>query len=129
MKFILHSFLGLLIPASVAVAIALMGWLCFRIADSAYIEDQAGTAVIVDRGYRAPWVQFIYHSDGKGVGWNQIIHHPESWSITVKMSDVVECFQVSEKTHNLAIIGSQITVRYGKGRLSGSTYITTAYFE
>lgn len=129
MKSLLEAIPNLLIIACVALFLILTGWLCFALVDSACIEDQAGIATIVDRGYQAPWTQFIHHSDGKGGGWNQIIHHPESWSITVKMGDATGCFQVSERTHDSAIMGRQIPVRYGKGRISGSTYITTASFD
>lgn len=125
----LEKSLALLMAALVAILIWLACWGIFVAADSWFIAARDGTAEVCGRNYTAAWVQTIYHSDGKGGGWTQIIYNPESWSVKMRMGCLADSVSVSEHTYDAAQTGQQVTVRYRRGRFSDDLYIIEAFFR
>ncbi len=125
----LEKLMALLMAAIVAVLLWLACWGIFVAADSWLISDRDGTAEVCGRKYTAAWVQTIHHSDGKGGGWTQVIYHPESWAVKMRMGRLADSVSVSEHTYDTVTTGQQVPVRYRRGRFSDDLYITEAFFR
>lgn len=125
----LERLMALLMAACAALVILLVCWGVFVAADSWFIDDQDGTAEVCGHNYCPAWVQTIYHSDGKGGGWTQFIYHPESWEVVMRIGELSDSVCVSQRTHDEARTGQQVSVRFRKGRFSDGLYITEARFR
>lgn len=119
--------LAIIMVAVMAFLLWLAAWGLYVAADSWCLPDQDGVAEVTGRGHHAPWTQVILHHNGK-TSWTQIIHHPERWTITLRLNGQIDAVDVSEATWAEVKTGQAVKVRYRKGRISNDLYVTEALF-
>ena len=113
--------IAVLIIALTIVVILLVGYGIFYAADSWGVTSSSYRAIAVDRHYTAAWIETNVITVGK-VMVPQIIHHPESWSITARYDNELISCPASEEQYNQFTYDKQIDVELKRGRISSKTY-------
>lgn len=121
--------LACLVSMVAAFLLLIVAWGLFVAVDSWFLPDREAYAEVCGRNYSPAWIQTIYHTDGKGGGWTQIIYHPENWSVRMRVNRLSDSVTVSRHTYDSVPNGEQVRVLYRIGRLSDDLYITEAFFN
>jgi hypothetical protein len=124
----LGKLMAVLFCATIALVVWLLAWGAFVAADSWYLPDRSDTGEVVNRDYQSAWVQTIVHYNGQTT-WTQVICHPESWRITLRVGDLEDSVQVDQSTYDTVPTGEMVPVKYRRGRMSDDLYITDAFFR
>lgn len=122
----IEKIVGITLCVAVALFLGIVGWGVFVAADSWGISDHGGSAEVVGREYRPPWVQAITHSTGS-MTWTQCVYHPASWCLIMEVDGLRDDVTVDEKTFTVVPDGEKVLVKYRRGRMSDDLYITEAF--
>lgn len=119
---------ALLMLALIASVAGILCYVVFIVADSWWLTDSSGTARVNGRCYTPEHFQTIWHSNGNGGGWTQVIYVPPSWELVMESGGKSDGFGVSEFQFNTVPDGTEARITYRCGRFSDWLYITSAEF-
>ncbi len=110
--------LALLFVLTIGTLLFLISWGIFVAADSWYVSNKIGNAVVVDKSHHSAYTSVI--STGKIV---VPVYHPERWSIGLAKDGLMDDVDVSKKSYDSINLKETYEITYRVGRLSSDMYI------
>ena len=100
-----------------------------HVIDSWFITTKQGRGEVVEKSYTLAYTQtvMIYNAALK-MHLPSSIHHPDEWSLEVKMDNLTGDVSVEEEFYHLVSKGDLVRISYVLGRMTGGLYIKTIDF-
>ncbi len=118
--FILNALLVIL----VIITVAIFGFLCFVMVDSAFVPQEQAVGVVADKHYDSAYSEVVMvYDSGTKTSLPQTIYHADDWRLTVKVLGHRGSTSVSRQLYETTAIGQEVTVSYGHGRITRSFYV------
>jgi len=115
----------LLMVICVAAIVGFIGWGIWYLVENVGVPDQQTTGRVVDKKFTPAWMQtiMIYNAATK-TSMPSFIHHPDTWTATVKYLSTEGTGEISEDLYNEIAPGSYtVLVTYRTGRFSRNHYL------
>lgn len=120
--------IGALIFLVLSVLVGLVLWGLYVAIDSWFLPRQKSKGKVVAKDFTPAHIDFIYiYSPATKTNLPHPVHHPDRWSITVRVDELQDSTSVNKEFYNSLKEGDTVTAEFVIGRFSRDLYLKDLY--